>query len=116
MSSPAVERAPPATVAPHRAGVNPLYAWFVVIVLTLAYTCSFIDRQILTLLIEPIRRDLHISDTGVSLLGGLAFSIFYTLLGVPIARLADRTHRRNLMAAGLAFWSMMTAACGMARG
>jgi MFS family permease len=88
----------------------------VVIVLTLAYTCSFIDRQILTLLIGPIRRDLHISDTEVSLLGGLAFSIFYTFLGIPIAMLADRTHRRNLMAAGLAFWSFMTATCGLARG
>lgn len=87
-----------------------------VIVLTLAYTCSFIDRQILTLLIGPIRRDLHISDTEVSLLGGLAFSIFYTFLGIPIAMLADRTHRRNLMAAGLAFWSFMTATCGLARG
>jgi len=105
MSSPAAEHASP----------NPAYAWFVVIVLTLAYTCSFIDRQILTLLIEPIRRDLHISDTQVSLLGGLAFSIFYTTLGIPIARLADQTHRRNLMAAGLAFWSLMTAACGLAR-
>ena len=95
---------------------RPAYAWFVVFVLTLAYTCSFIDRQILTLLIEPIRRDLQITDTQVSLLGGLAFSIFYTTLGIPIARLADQTHRRNLMAAGLAFWSLMTAACGLARG
>ena len=92
------------------------HGWFVVAVLTLAYTCSFIDRQILTLLIEPIRRDLQISDTQVSLLGGLAFSILYTTLGIPIARLADQAHRRNLMAAGLAFWSLMTAACGMARG
>jgi MFS family permease len=114
MSSPAAEQAQPAAV-PREGWVNPVYAWFVVIVLTLAYTCSFIDRQILTLLIEPIRRDLHITDTQVSLLGGLAFSIFYTTLGIPIARLADQTHRRNLMAAGLAFWSIMTAACGLAR-
>ena len=97
------------------AWARPAYAWFVVLVLTLAYTCSFIDRQILTLLIEPIRRDLHITDTQVSLLGGLAFSILYTTLGIPIARLADQTHRRNLMAAGLAFWSVMTAMCGLAR-
>lgn len=98
----------------HRWG-SPLYSWYVVFVLTLAYTCSFIDRQILTLLIEPIRRDLNVSDTQVSLLGGLAFSIFYTTLGIPIARLADQTHRRNLMAAGVAVWSLMTAACGLAR-
>lgn len=85
-------------------------------VLTLAYTCSFIDRQILTLLIEPIRRDLQVTDTQVSLLGGLAFSIFYTTLGIPLARLADQTHRRNLMTIGLAFWTAATAACGLARG
>lgn len=94
----------------------PLYAAYVALVLTLAYTSSFIDRQILTLLVEPIRRDLHVSDTEVSLLGGLAFSIFYTVLGIPLARLADRTHRRNLMAGGLATWSVMTALCGLARG
>ncbi|HJY40830.1 MAG TPA: MFS transporter [Steroidobacteraceae bacterium] len=116
MSSPALEQPAPAAISQEKAWVNPLYAWFVVLVLTLAYTCSFIDRQILTLLIEPIRRDLHITDTGVSLLGSLAFSIFYTTLGIPIARLADRAHRRNLMAAGLAFWSLMTAAGGLARG
>ena len=109
MSSPALEPvAPAAGDASREVWVSPVYAWFVVVVLTLAYTCSFVDRQILTLLIEPIRRDLHITDTQVSLLGGLAFSIFYTTLGIPIARLADQTHRRNLMAAGLAFWTLMT--------
>lgn len=116
MSSPAAEPvAPAASDSSREVWVSPVYAWFVVVVLTLAYTCSFVDRQILTLLIEPIRRDLHITDTQVSLLGGLAFSIFYTTLGIPIARLADQTHRRNLMAAGLAFWTLMTAACGLAR-
>ncbi len=79
------------------------------------YTNSFIDRQILSLLIEPIRRDLQISDTQVSLLAGLAFSIFYTLAGIPIARLADRGNRRTLIAAGVSLWSLMTALCGLAR-
>jgi len=69
---------------------NPIYSWYVVGVLMLAYTNSFIDRQILSLLIEPIRADLDISDTQVSLLAGIAFTLFYTLLGVPIARLADQ--------------------------
>ena len=87
-----------------------------VVVLTLAYTCSFIDRQILTLLIEPIRRDLQVTDTQVSMLGGLAFSILYTTLGMPLARLADQAHRRNLMTIGVAVWSLMTAVCGVARG
>lgn len=98
------------------AWVNPAYGWYVVFVLTLAYTCSFIDRQILTLLIEPIRRDLHVSDTQVSLLGGLAFTIFYTTLGMPLARLADQAPRRNLMAIGLGFWTLMTWVCGAAKG
>lgn len=95
---------------------HPVAAVYTVVVLTLAYTCSFIDRQILTLLVGPIRQDLHISDTQVGLLGGLAFTIFYTLLGMPIARLADRTNRRNVMVAGVATWSVMTALCGSARG
>ena len=75
----------------------------------LAYTNSFIDRQILSLLIEPIRRDLQITDTQVSLLAGLAFTIFYTLMGVPIARLADQKNRRTIIAFGIAAWSVMTA-------
>jgi MFS family permease len=72
--------------------------------------------MILALLVEPIKRDLGISDTQVGLLHGFAFAIFYTTLGVPIARLADRTDRRRLIAAGIAFWSAMTALCGLARG
>lgn len=94
---------------------NPVYSWFVVGVLMLAYTNSFIDRQILSLLVEPIRADLGISDTQVSLLAGLAFSIFYTLMGVPLARLADQSHRRNIIAVGIASWSTMTALCGAAQ-
>jgi MFS family permease len=94
---------------------KPLYAWYVVGVLMLAYTNSFIDRQILSLLIEPIRRDLQISDTQVSLLAGIAFTIFYTLMGVPIARLADQKNRRTIIAVGIASWSLMTATCGLAR-
>ena len=84
-------------------------------VLTIAYVFSFIDRSILTLLVGPIRADLGISDTQISLLHGLAFAIFYTLLGIPIASLADRRNRRNLIAAGVAFWSLATAACGLTR-
>ena len=94
---------------------NPLYAWYVVGVLMVAYTNSFIDRQILSLLVEPIRQDLEISDTQVSLLAGLAFTIFYTLMGVPLARLADQSHRRNIIAGGITAWSIMTALCGAAQ-
>ena len=92
------------------------YSWYVVVILTLAYTVSFIDRQIMALMVEPIRRDLGISDTQMSLLLGLAFAIFYTLLGLPIARLADRYSRRMIIATGITIWCLMTAACGLARG
>jgi MFS family permease len=95
---------------------NGLRTSVVVCILTLAYTSAVIDRQVLTLLVEPIRRDLHVSDTEVSLLGGVAFTVFYTICGIPLARLADRTNRRNLMAAGLALWSAMTALCGFVQG
>lgn len=89
--------------------------WYTVGVLTVAYVFSFIDRSILTLLVGPIRADLGISDTQISLLHGLAFAVFYTLLGIPIASLADRRNRRNLIAVGVAFWSIATAACGLTR-
>lgn len=94
---------------------NPRYAWYVVCVLTVAYLLSFLDRQILALLVGPIRQDLDISDTQVSLLGNLAFGIFYTLLGLPLGRAADRFSRRGIIAAGVATWCLMTAACGLAR-
>lgn len=90
------------------------YAWYVVAVLTLANVVGWIDRQILTLLVVPIRRDLDISLTEMSYLIGLPFAIFYTLMGLPIARLADRGNRRNIIAAGIALWSVMTALCGLA--
>lgn len=90
-------------------------AWYAVFVLTVVYVLAFIDRTILSLLVAPIRADLGLSDTEISLLHGFAFAIFYTTLGVPIALLADRMNRRNIIAIGLAFWSLATAACGLAR-
>jgi MFS family permease len=89
-------------------------AWWAVIVLFIAYTVSFVDRTILSLLVEPLRRDLHISDTQISLLQGLAFAIFYTTMGIPIAIWADRGSRKFIIAGGILFWSVMTAACGLA--
>ena len=93
----------------------PTYAWTVVVILTLAYVVSFIDRQIMALMVEPIRADLGISDTQISLLLGLAFAIFYTLLGIPIGRLADQYSRKKIIIAGITIWCLMTAACGLAR-
>jgi MFS family permease len=91
------------------------YGWYVVCVLTLAYVVSFLDRQILALMVEPIKHDLGLTDTQMSLLMGLAFGIFYTLMGVPLGRLADRTSRRALIATGVGVWCLMTASCGLAR-
>jgi MFS family permease len=78
------------------------------------YTLSFIDRVILSLLVSPIKRDLGLSDTQIGVLQGLAFAIFYTLLGFPLGWIADRYSRRNLIAAGVLFWSLMTAVCSLA--
>jgi MFS family permease len=90
------------------------YEWYVVAVCMLAYIFSFIDRQILTLMIEPIKHDLQLSDTQFSLLHGLAFSLFYAFMGMPIAVLADRFSRPRIIVIGVTFWSLATAACGMA--
>jgi len=95
---------------------SPAYAWYVVGLLTLAYVCSFIDRQIITLLVGPIKQDLGLTDTQMSYLLGLSFALFYTVFGFLIAIAADRLNRRNIIAAGLFIWTVMTAACGLAKG
>lgn len=100
------------TEAPYPA---PRYAWYVVGVLTLVYVFSFIDRQIMSLLVRPLRRDLGISDTQVSILMGFSFAVFYTFCGIPLGRLADTRSRRSIIAAGLVAWSAFTALCGLAR-
>lgn len=92
-----------------------LYTVYIVGVLILAYTLSFIDRQILSLLVEPIKHDLDLNDTQISLLQGLAFAVFMGLGGVPIGRLIDRSHRIRIIAVGIAFWSLMTVGCGLAK-
>ena len=94
---------------------NQVYAWYVVGVLTVAYIFSFVDRQIINLLVDPIREDLNLTDTQISLLQGIAFALFYTLMGIPIARLADVGNRRAIIAAGVFLWSLMTALCGLAK-
>ncbi len=91
------------------------YAWFVVTLLMLAHVLSFVDRQILNLLVKPIRADLGISDTQMSLLLGLSFAFFYTICGIPLARWADRGSRRWLIAGGAFAWSLATATCGLAQ-
>jgi predicted MFS family arabinose efflux permease len=86
-------------------------------ILLIVYVFNFIDRQIVNILAEPIARDLDLSDTQIGLMTGLAFALFYTVLGIPIARFADRetTSRPRLIAIALAVWSAMTALCGVAQ-
>ncbi|MCE7998299.1 MAG: MFS transporter [Rhodobiaceae bacterium] len=82
--------------------------------LVVVYTFNFIDRQILSILIEPIKLELGLNDTQMGLLTGFAFALFYATLGIPIARYADRGNRRNLIALALGVWSFMTAISGLA--
>ena len=95
---------------------SPLYAWYTVTILMVAYVVSFLDRTILTLLVDPIRDSLNISDLGLSVLHGFAFAMFYVILGIPIARYADSHNRVRLISLGILVWSAMTAVCGFARG
>ena len=84
-------------------------------ILVVVYTFNFIDRQILSILLEPVKNDLGLSDTAMGMLTGFAFAMFYATLGIPIARFADRTNRRNLIAAALGIWSIFTALSGLAQ-
>lgn len=87
---------------------------YVLAVLTLVYTFNHIDRQILLILVEPIKADLEISDSAIGLLTGFAFAVFYATFGIPIAMWADRGNRRNILSIALATWSGMTALSGFA--
>ena len=89
------------------------YRWTVLVILTLVYTFNFIDRQILVILQEPIKLELGLSDAQLGLLTGFSFALVYVTAGIPIAWLADRSNRRNIVAASLAFWSAMTALSGL---
>jgi predicted MFS family arabinose efflux permease len=94
---------------------SPAYARYVLGLLFVVFVFNFIDRQILAILLEPIKADLGVSDTAMGFLTGIAFALFYTVAGIPIARFADRGTRRTVIALGLAAWSAMTALSGMVR-
>ncbi|MBV1933578.1 MAG: MFS transporter [Parvibaculaceae bacterium] len=94
--------------------MTPNYRMYTMMVLLLAYTSSYVDRQIMGILIEPIKADLLLSDTQMGFMSGIAFAIFYATLGIPIAFLADRWSRRNIISVSILIWSGMTMACGTA--
>jgi predicted MFS family arabinose efflux permease len=109
---------PAATVAARSsapAAATARYANYVLGLLFVVYVFNFVDRQILSLLLDPIKADLGVSDSALGFLTGLAFALFYTVAGIPIARYADRGPRRTIIAVGLFVWSAMTACSGLAR-
>lgn len=100
---------------PAQQTLTPRQANYALVVFLLAYVLSFVDRQILALMVDPIRQDLGLSDVQIGLLQGLAFAILYAVMGLPFGMLADRISRRRIIAAGVVFWSFATALCGLAR-
>jgi predicted MFS family arabinose efflux permease len=89
------------------------YKYFVLFMLGLVAAVNFIDRAIFSVLAVSIKDDLLLSDTQIGLVGGVGFALFYAIMGLPLARLADKTNRITLLTACLTFWSLATAACGL---
>jgi len=103
------------TTAGTSGAFTPAYRWYALGLMVVVYVFNFIDRSILGILVQPIQNDLGVSDTLMGFLGGAVFAVFYTFLGIPIARLADTGIRRNVLAVCLALWSGATALCGLAQ-
>ncbi|WP_076857718.1 spinster family MFS transporter [Bradyrhizobium mercantei] len=105
----------PQAAAQTQVGARPAARrYYVLALLTIIYALNFLDRTIFNVLIEPIKKEFLLSDTTMGLLAGFGFVLFYSLLGIPIARMADRLNRRNIVAIAFAFWSAMTYLCGLA--
>ncbi|HYO12208.1 MAG TPA: MFS transporter [Thermoanaerobaculia bacterium] len=94
----------------------PAYSWYALLLLTLVYVLNFLDRMVIYILFTPIQAEMRFSDFQLAVLGTTSFVIFYTLLGVPFGRLADRVVRKNLIAGGLAVWSLFSGLTGFADG
>ena len=95
--------------------LSPARSWWAIFIFMIALMFNYLDRQLMTLLITPIKADFDLSDTQISLLIGFAFVLFYVLAGIPIARLIDRGPRKWIVGSAIAFWSAMTVACGLAQ-
>src|SRR6202035_4407545 len=109
-----VDFAPDLTAQADKAASRNTGRYYVLGLLTVVYALNFLDRTVFNVLIEPIKKEFVLSDTAMGLLAGFGFVLFYSLLGIPIARIADRLNRRNIVALAFAFWSAMTFLCGMA--
>src|SRR5688572_12799864 len=104
----------PSQPHPESASYTPAYRIYVLGVLVLTYVVNVMDRGVLALLLEGIRKEFQLTDGQLGFLASLPFALFYSTLGIPIAAVADRTIRRNVLAACCALWSAATAACGLA--
>ena len=102
-------------MAATRTPLSPARSWWATFIFMVALMFNYLDRQLMTLLITPIKADLNMTDTQISLLVGFAFVLFYVMAGIPISRLVDRGPRKWIVGFGIAFWSLMTAACGLAQ-
>src|SRR6201986_3376855 len=109
-----VDLAPQAAAEVRATAAPSARRYYVLAILTIVYALNFLDRTIFNALIEPIKKEFVLSDTTMGLLAGFGFLLSYSLPGIPIARLADRLNRRNIVAIAFAFWSAMTFLCGMA--
>ena len=105
----------PGDSAESAVSTQPWYKWYALVILVLVYTSSHVDRQIMGILLQPIKNELGASDTQMGFLIGLTFALFYATLGMPIAMLADRSNRRNIITAAITIWSAMTVLCGYAQ-
>lgn len=90
--------------------------WYVLFIMMLAYTINIADRYVMSTVLEQIRLELHLTDGGVAFLTGVSLALFYVCMGIPLSWLADRSSRRDLLAASITVWSLMTALCGLSRG
>ena len=97
-----------------QAGASMFMRWYVLIVMCLVYTVSIADRYVISTVMEPIRLELQLTDSGIAFLTGVVLSLFYVTFGIPLSLLADRVNRRNLIAISLVVWSAMTVLCGRA--
>ena len=110
-----VDVAPQVTLQNQATARPSIRRYYVLALLTVVYALNFLDRTIFNVLIEPIKKEFALSDTTMGLLAGFGFVLFYSVLGIPIARIADRFNRRNIVSIALAFWSVMTVFCGIAQ-
>ena len=90
--------------------------WYVLIITMLVYTINIADRYVMSTVLEPIRLELHLTDGGIAFLTGVSLALFYVTMGIPLSWVADRHNRKNLLAASIAAWSVMTTLCGLSRG